>query len=335
MKRYGFLYEQVCSFETLYAAAKKALRGHKTKPEAAMFFFNLDVELHRLQEELESGSYRPQAYRYFEIYEPKQRTISVAAFRDRVVHHALVMQLEPIFEKTFIYHSYATRKNKGSLKAIKQAQINLRKHQWFLKLDIKKYFDSIDHDILINQIKHKIKDARLIDLIEKILDTSSSSQEISERIGLPIGNLTSQFFANVYLNSFDHYVLEKLRFPYIRYMDDILLFADDKLKLKQSLKECECYLNEILKLEIKPGSIMINNSLHGLSFLGFRIFPALIRLKQENIKRLISKLKQRHYQYQHNMIDEDCLYRSVQSMLAFADIANSKHLIKNMCHNLG
>jgi len=335
MKRQGYLYEQMCSFPTLYAASHRALKGHKSHAEAAEFCFNLDRELDKLQRELQENTYQPQEYHYFEIYEPKQRTISVASFRDRVVHHALIGMLEPYFEKSFIYHSYATRKNKGSLAAVKQAQKFLKRYDWYLKLDISKYFDSIDHQVLMSLIERKIKDARVLELCAKILATSVMSSDHDTPIGLPIGNLSSQFFANVYLDSFDHFVLEHLRFPMLRYMDDILLFADDKASLKSALKAGGCYLQEKLHLKIKEGSVLLNTRVHGLSFLGFRIFPKLIRMKSCNIKRMVAKIKLRQYEYKCGVIDESALYRSVQSMLAFADYADSCQLLKRISCTLG
>jgi RNA-directed DNA polymerase len=335
MKRYGYLYNQMCSFSTLYAASHRALKGHKSNAEAAEFCFNLDRELDKLQRELKENSYQPQEYHYFEIYEPKQRTISVASFRDRVVHHALIATIEPIFEKSFIHHSYATRKNKGSLAAIKQAQRFLRRYDWYLKLDIRKYFDSIDHQVLMSLLKRKIKDGDVLQLCAKILATGAQGSEVIKPIGLPIGNLSSQFFANVYLDSFDHFVLEDLHFPMIRYMDDILLFADDKTSLKTALKSCESYLQDDLQLIIKEGSVLLNTRVHGLPFLGFRIFPELIRLQAVNAKRMVAKIKLRQYEYETGLIDEEALYRSVQSMLAFADYADSHQLVKRISSTLG
>ncbi len=335
MRRYGFLYGNLCSFPRLYTAFQKALKGHKSKSEAAEFCFYLDRELDKLQSELQDNSYQPQEYRYFEIFEPKQRTISVAAFRDRVVHHALIATIEPIFEKSFIHHSYATRKNKGSLAAVKQAQRYLRRYDWYLKLDIRKYFDSIEHRVLMRLIERKIKDPYILALIRKILDTSNHSSANPKGVGLPIGNLTSQFFANVYLDGFDHYVLEVLRFPYVRYMDDMNLFSNNKADLKVAFRMCAKYLEEELNLAVKPGSVLLNNRMHGLPFLGFRIFPHLIRMKAGNVKRLAAKIKLRQYQCKTNQIDETALYRSVQSMLAFAGIADSHQLVKRISCSIG
>ena len=189
--------------------------------------------------------------------------------------------------------------------------------------------------MLISLIERKIKDAKVLELCANILTTSVMSSDHDTQTGLPIGNLSSQFFANIYLDSFDHFVLETLHFPMIRYMDDILLFADDKASLKSALKASECYLQEKLHLKIKEGSVLLNSRIHGLPFLGFRIFPKLIRMKSINIKRMVAKIKLRQYEVKTGVIDESALYRSVQSMLAFADYADSHQMVKRICNTIG
>lgn len=193
MQRVGNLKENLLSFENLYFAYKKAFKSTKNY-SSYKFTFNLDRELLKLQNELAKGIYIPGDYRYFKIFDPKEREISVAEFRDRVVHHSLVNIFEPIYEKRFIYDSYATRKNKGTHKAISRAQTFLLKNHWFLKMDIRKYFNSINHEILNKILAGKIKDMFILDLCEKIIRKGGDG-----KTGLPIGNLTSQFFANVYL----------------------------------------------------------------------------------------------------------------------------------------
>jgi len=201
MRRIGNLRETFLSFSNLYAAWKKAFKSTKTA-EAYEYSFHLERNLFALQAELGSGSYLPGAYRYFSITDPKKRIISVAPFRDRIVHHALVNILEPIYERSFFCHSYATRKNKGVHKAISQAQVYLRKNCWYLKMDIAKYFDSIDHNILFELLYRKIKDECILSVCRKIMDKGGDGKR-----GLPIGNLTSQFWANVYLDRFDHFII--------------------------------------------------------------------------------------------------------------------------------
>lgn len=330
MKRIGHLYERLCSFQNLFLAFKKAFRGKRTDQVAATFCFNLERELLALQEELRQKTYCPQKYHYFTIVDPKKREISVASFRDRVVHHALCNILEPIFEKTFIYDSYACRVQKGTHRAIKRAQDFSRRNEFFLQGDIKKYFDNINHEIMMKIIEAKIKDQKVLWLCAKILENSAISRhtpELSEGKGIPIGNLTSQFFANVYLNRFDHFIQEELRgHCYIRYMDDFILFHQDKKRLKDNLERLESYLQEELHLELKPESFQIRKTASGFNFLGFRVFPNLIRIKRANVKRFRQRMDQRQKEYEQGKISIDSLVMSLQSVVGHMGLAQSYRL---------
>lgn len=311
MQRAGSLKEGFLSFENLYAAYKKAYRGTKSYQSYA-FAFNADQELLLIQRELMAGSYNPGDYSYFTIYEPKKRTISVARFRDRVVHHALVNVLEPIYENRFIYDSYATRKGKGTHKAILRAQRFMRKNRWYLKMDIRKYFDSIYHAILNAILARKIKDPFILDLCRKIIAKGGDGAK-----GLPIGNLTSQFFANVYLDLFDHFIKDKLRITgYVRYMDDFCVFDSDRNSLMELRDKITFLLQERLRLEVKENAVLINSRLHGLPFLGVRIFPNLVRIKRENFNRSYAKLKTREWQYKNGLITYEAYSSSMQSLTA-------------------
>ncbi|MBF0328757.1 MAG: group II intron reverse transcriptase domain-containing protein [Nitrospirae bacterium] len=336
MKRTGNLFEKVCTFESLYRAFKKAMRGSGKTEEACAFEFELEHLLFELQRELLNGIYRPDKYRYFQVYEPKERTISVASFRDRVVHHSVVAALEPIFERVFIYDSYATRKEKGTHKCVRRAQEFMRKNRYYLKFDINKYFESMDHSVLIGLIERKIKDKRLLDLIKIIVANNDASRGEQTGKGLPIGNLTSQFFANVYLDAFDHYIKDELGCKaYLRYMDDCVIFSDDKERLKELLKLSENFLEQRLCLKLKDSATMINSRLNGLPFLGFRVFPSLLRIKSENIKRLKAKIRQRENEFRRGLIDEDKYSMSLASIIGFAGFADSLNLRKRLFANTG
>ncbi len=312
MQRIGRIFPAFCSFENLLLAYRKTRRGTRRNAESADFFINLEKELFLLQEELSNETWIPQPYRFFDIYDPKHRVIAVAAFRDRVVHHALVNLLEPIYERCFIYDSYATRKGKGVHAAVDRAQFYLRRNDWFLKTDIEKYFDSADHRILANLLKRKIKDRRLLAVAEKIIRTNRTKEK-----GLPIGNRTSQFFANVYLNALDHFIKEQLRIKaYIRYMDDFVFFSDDRKLLKGWLSEIERFLSEELTLQLKPKATFLNSHRNGLSFLGRRIFRQTIRLRRENLRRIISRIRFREWQFSHGHIDETSFLQSMNSYWA-------------------
>ncbi len=311
MRRIGKLKESFLSFENLYSGYKKAFKATKNY-SACEFTFNLEKELLLLKEELSSGEYIPRDYRYFTIQEPKEREISVADFRDRVVHHSLVNILEPIYEKRFIYDSYATRKGKGTHRAIEKAQQCMKNNLWYLKMDVRKYFDSINHEILNAVIARTIKDPFILNLCAVIISKGGDGI-----IGLPIGNLTSQFFANVYLDIFDHFIKDRHRIKhYVRYMDDFCVFSDDKEYLKSiKIKSIEL-LNESLHLEIKESATLLNNRLHGLPFLGVRVFSNLIRHKKENFNRSFKKLKTREWEYKNGVINYEKYSSSMQSLTA-------------------
>jgi len=331
LKRINNIFNKVISFENLMIAYKKSMKGSSGKTEACKFFFNSENEILKLHSELKAGKYIPEKYRYFIIKEPKERVISVASFRDRVVHHAIINVLEPIFEKVFISHSYATRKNKGTHKAIKTAQKYLRNNFYYLKTDISKYFESINHTRLLELIKKKIKDKKLFDLIVKIILNSDISRRIDSGKGLPIGNLTSQFFANIYLNGFDHYVKEKLGAKYyLRYMDDFVIFSDDKDQLKKLIKKIKFYLKTELNLKLKEKATFLNTQQNGLTFLGVRIFSNLIRIKNKNLKRLKKKLKKREYELRNNLINSKEYLQSVMSIIGYMESFNTFRLRKKI-----
>jgi retron-type reverse transcriptase len=326
MQRVGNLFPLICSFPNLLLAWKKAKRGTKPNQENLSFSFHLEQELLQLQSELLSETYKPKPYRYFMINDPKERTISIASFRDRVVHHAIVNVLEPIFERRFIFHSYATRKGKGTHLAIKKAQDFLRKSEWFYKADISKYFDSVDHNILMGIIGRKIKDKKLLQLIDKIIRNSNATGK-----GIPIGNLSSQFFANVYLDRFDHYVTEFIRPDgYIRYMDDFVLFGHDKNFLKASESRMSYYLSTELKLQLKPGACMLNKRSNGLTFLGKRIFSGTIRFQHDHLQRILRRIKQREKEFEHGNTDHQLILNSLNSYWANLSYFNTFSLRRTL-----
>ncbi len=336
MKRVNNIFDKLISFGNLYFAFKKAMKGSSKKYSSSYFHFNYEKEIIKLRDELKNGTYKPERYRYFMIYEPKEREISVAGFRDRVVHHALINVLEPVFDKRFIFHSYATRKNKGTQKAIKQAQNYLKNKYFYLKSDIKKYFQNIDHSILIYLIERKIKDKKIMDLIGIILQNNDISKERNLNKGLPIGNLTSQFFANIYLDKLDHFVKEDLKIRYyIRYMDDFVFFENDKEKLKEILFIINNYLRKNLKLGLKEKATFINTRLNGLPFLGMRIFPNNIRIKKENVNRIVKKINLRRYQFLNSKISEKKYIQSLNSIYSFLRFADTYNLRLKMIKNGG
>lgn len=309
MKRINNLFFQFCSFQNLLSAWRKTRRGSAKNVESAAFFLNMEKELFALQAELRSGEWSPVPYRFFEIRDPKQRTIAVSTFRDRVVHHALVNVLEPVFEKIFIKDSYATRKGKGVHAAVWRAQHFLRGHKWFLKTDVEKFFDSVNHDVLYGILCRRIKDRRLLAVCDTIIRHGGK-----EGCGLPIGNRTSQFFANVCLDPLDHFVKDRCgERGYVRYMDDFVVFQNDKIRLKALRIEIAGFLEEKLQLYLKPSATFLQARQNGLSFLGRRIFPGAVRLRPENLRRIMRRVRVREAQWRDGDLDETAFLHSMNS----------------------
>ena len=304
-RSYDHLYPQLTSFENLYLAFRKAAKGKRGQPSVAVFEFNLEENLLLLQDELRAGTYRPGAYASFYISDPKRRLISAAPFRDRVVHHALCNIIEPVFERTFIEDSFANRVGKGTHRALDRAQGFARRYPFVLQCDIRQFFPSVDHAILFDILARKIGDARVLELCNHVLQsgegilageyemvyfpqddpTQGSGQGLLARFrprGLPIGNLTSQFWANLYLNELDQFVKRQLRCPaYLRYVDDFLLFSSQKSELwawKDGIREQLIGL----RLCLHERRSTVYPVANGIPFLGFRVYPTHRLLKQRN-----------------------------------------------------
>lgn len=285
MKAYKRLYQDICSEQNLALAFKKARKRKSLKPYVIEFEANLQDNLYLLRQELISGLYKPKPLQTFIIRDPKTRKISKSDFKDRIVHHAICNILEPIFDKNFIYDSFANRKGKGTLKALKRfdhfkskVSRNNTRACFVLKADIKHYFDEVNHDVLLSILQRKIKDEQLISLIIKVLKNHS------DKVGMPIGNMTSQFFANVYLNELDQYVKHELRAKhYIRYVDDFVILSNDRVYLESCKGRVDQFLKKKLMLELHTTKSKIIKLSEGVPFLGFRNFPFHRLLRKANI----------------------------------------------------
>ncbi|NOT60534.1 MAG: RNA-dependent DNA polymerase [Acidobacteria bacterium] len=315
MKRHGYLFEEITLFANLLSAAHRALRGHQKNLAGARLVFHLEPELLALQAELRDGTYQPRPYRVFEIYEPKRRMICAADLRDRVVHHALCHVIGPIFERSMIADSFACRVGKGAHAAVARAQHFARRHRYYLQCDVSQYFASIDHAVLKALLRRKLKDARALSLLDQIIDFPLPIATQPE-VGLPIGNLTSQHFANLYLSELDHFVKERLRMKgYLRYMDDFVVFGADKASLRAVHAAAQEFLAENLRLQLKERATVLAPVSQGLSLLGFRVFPQLVRLKGEKWRRLQHRIRAREAAFGKGALTEADLSRSVGSML--------------------
>ncbi len=266
--------------------------------------------------------------------------ISAAPFRDRVVHHALCQVIEPIFDRTLIFDTYANRRGMGTHAAIRRCQQFVRKYSYVLKADIRKYFPSIDHAILKQLIVRKIKCKRTLELIELIIDHSNPQEAVPDyyasdnlfsiierRRGLPMGNLTSQFFANLYLSPLDHFVQQQLEVGgYLRYVDDFLLFSHDKQQLHRSKKAIQHYLAKELRLSIHARKSQVFPVRVGVSFLGQRVFTNHRRLRRENVQRFRHRLNRRIDLYRRKKISPALFESQLNSWLGHAKQANTFRL---------
>lgn len=325
MKRVGHLFESVTDFANLLRATHQAARGKTGQPRVAHFWFHLETELLTLQEELRQGRWRPSNFRVFEIREPKLRRISAADFRDRVVHHAICNLLEPVLDKRLIFDTWACRRGKGSHRAVARAQWFCRRYPYFLKCDVRRYFDTIDHAVLKSMLGQILKDRPLIELLERIIDHPLPG--VLPGKGLPIGNLTSQHFANLYLSELDHQLKDRQGLKaYLRYMDDMLIFAEDKAQLHAIQRSLEEFIGGRLQLQLKLSATRLAPVSEGVPFLGFRIFPGLIRLNRQSLQRFRHRLYQRQQDYLSGKIEVEGVAASVTSMIAHMAHANTHRL---------
>jgi len=310
--------EQIWETENLYKAYSKALRGKQGKPDVIAYSKKVEQHIGILQHQLKTGDWEIGRYHYFRIFDPKERLICATSFQERVLHHAIMNICHPYFEKRLIYDTYATRIEKGIYKALDRAREGSRKYQYVAKLDIRKYFDSIDHQTLKLELRRMFKDGNLLQLLDDIID----SYESQPGQGLPIGNLTSQYFANGYLSPIDHYIKEHLHIPiYVRYMDDMLLFGNEKQVLKENVKSVCEELGKI-GLCLKPAIVLKTEQ--GVPFLGYRIYSHKILLLGRGKRRFKHKFNVLNSLLSQSLLDEDEYLRRMQALLAYVKKSYSK-----------
>ncbi len=346
MITYNKLYEKLCSTENLTLAFNKAKKGKSKKEYVINFEYNLESNLKELRNELINKTYSPNPLKKFMIKDPKTRTIHASIFRDRIVHHVIVNLLEPIFDKIFIYDSFASRKNKGTHNAVIRFKSFIRKVSsngsliknpysnnsikgFVLKADIKHYFDSIDHKVLINILKRKIEDKDFIWLIQKVLDNF----ETEKGKGLPLGNYTSQFFANVYLNELDYYVKQILKSKcYIRYVDDFVILHKNKKRLEY-FKNCIDNYLPCLKIKLHPDKTKIYALRNGINFLGYRVFYYYTLLRKRNIKSFNKKFKELLGLYKNGELTKEQLENRLAGWNGYANFGNTFNFRKGLISN--
>ncbi len=287
MRRVGGLYPRIGQYDNLVRAFQRAARAKRDRHAVRRFAEDLDQNLSSLRRELEQERITWHGYRMFMVRDPKPRRIAAPAFRDRVLHHAVMQVVEPELERVAIFDSYACRRGKGLHRAVVRAQSFCRRHRWFLQLDVRKFFDSIDHDALRRLLARRLKDVPLLRLFDALFDSYSTAPGK----GLPIGSLTSQHLANFYLARLDHCAKEELRAPgYVRYMDDFVLFDDMRERLVEARMRIADLLREELCLNLRDAGALDRTSA-GIGFLGARILPTHVLLLGKTKRRLRRKLR--------------------------------------------
>ncbi len=355
-KIYLYMYKAIISTDALFVAYYRARRGNRDKRIQLKFELDLENQIFKLEQELKDEKYIPSPYTTFTIFEPKRREILAPNFRDRVVHQSLVSKIEPIFDKTFIADSYACRINKGTHYGVKRAKkflqaarsIHNDKDLYVLQCDIKSYFASISWDVLFNLIEKEIDCPKTLLLVKKFISFQYVKDKygnvhypprkvvsITERRGVPIGNLTSQLFANIYLNRLDHFVKETLKVHwYGRYMDDFYIIHPNRGKLKQLRNSIGDFLMDELKLTLHPRKNVIKNLKDGLPFVGYRIFHDHVLVRGNTVINMQRRLKSRKKQLKTGKISQEDFNSSISSYKGHLKHANAYGLSKRLFSDL-
>lgn len=323
MKRYNNLFDKIVSLDNLYEADKRARRQKSHRPEVMLFDKNKDKLLLDLQRKLINGEYETSEYYVFKIYEPKEREIfKLPYYPDRIVHHAIMNIMEPIWVSAFVKGTYSCIRKRGIHKALKDVKFALKDEintQYCLKLDIRKFYPSIDHDILKTIIRKKIKDKRLLSLLDEIIESAQ---------GVPTGNYLSQFFANLYLTYLDHWIKEqkKVRY-YFRYADDIVILGGDKQQLRDLFYNIQDYLNNKLKLNFKDNWQIFKVDSRGIDFVGYRVFHTHTLLRKRIKKRFCKKINKLN---KKQNLDKDTYKQKICSYIGWIKYCNGRNLLNKM-----
>lgn len=349
-KNYKNLFHEIIIEKNLLIAFHNASIQKRFRNTVLNFEKNLAENILNLRKNLLNKTYKHGEYRHFRLFDPKEREISAAPFQDRVIHHAICQILEPIFDKKFIYDSFACRRTKGSHKAIKRLQELLRKKTrseiktfsiYALKCDISKCFPSVNHKILLKILGKKIKDKNTMRLLKEVIGSYESDDKYNELFppnsyfrtkrprGIPIGNLTSQLFINIYLNELDQYLKHQLKVKYyVRYVDDFIILSKNKETLHQLAEKIKTFLYDELYLTLHPKKMRILPSHLGIDFLGYLIFKDHIQLRSYNVKTFRKRLKRFKKLYLSGKLNKEKIRQSITSWLAHAEHADTYNLRK-------
>lgn len=325
----GGLWCRIVDWENVLWAVHRTIRGKRDRASVRQFLHRLDENVAELIADLAGGKYRVGPYERFVVYDPKRREIFAPALRDRIVHHSMLNLCEPAFERRMIHDSYACRCGKGQHAAVRRAAGFAKQHPFFLKMDIRRFFDSIDHDVVGQQLRNLFRERSLLALFDRIV----ASHHTQPGKGLPIGALTSQFLANSYLNPVDRFVKEDLRMPgYVRYMDDFVVWGGSSRQLKEILNRITALLDERLALRLKPEPY-IQRSEPGMDFLGYRVFPGWIGLSRRSRRRYERKIRALEYAEESGLSEGDVQCR-LQALTQFAVFARCWHFRRNVLQKI-
>ena len=331
MKRQGHLIEKIAERQNLEEAFCLAVRGKRDRQDVQAYMHDFQAELQSLKEGLLAVDYPVGGFRSFLIRDPKVREINAAPFRERVLHQAIMLVCGPIFERSLIYDTYACRRGKGQWAAVRRAEQFSSKSGYFLKFDIRKYFDSIHHETLKALLERRFKDPFLLAWFDRILST----YQTKPGCGIPIGSLISQHLANLYLSPLDHWLLARGQVQSIvRYMDDVGVWADDSRDLKRLESDISNFLHKRLHLGFKEAPY-INRTRHGMDFLGCRVFPGYSVLNRRSRYRFRKKLRYLHMRTINGKLNESELQQRLQPLTAFTLQAESWHYRKHILNDLG
>ena len=335
---YHALFEAIASPERLFAAFEEFRKGKGKRPDVQEFEAHLEEHIFALHRDLMSGAYRHGPYSVFTICDPKQRPIHKATVRDRVLHHAVFAALNTVFEPTFIAHSFSCRKGKGTHRGVNTLETILRQTSrngtrtcFALKCDVRRFFASVDHDVLLGILSRRINDHRVLRLLQCIIASFPSNDGVVAVRGIPIGNLTSQLFANVYMNEFDQFVKHELRIKqYIRYTDDFIVVSDDKNLLQDLLLPIREFLHQKLSLELHPHKVTVRKYSQGIDFLGYVLRPHHRVLRTITKRRMFRKLHEKVLACAKGSKTEESCEHSLQSYLGVLSHADSYRLSQEL-----
>lgn len=340
MKACESIFDRIIAPERLFAAWEEFRKGKQTRKDVEGFDWQLEQNIFALHRDLASGTYRHGPYSAFTIHDPKQRRIHKATVQDRILHHAVFAALNPLFEPTFIAHSFSCQKRKGTHRAVDAFDTMLRSVSrngtrpcFALKCDVHRFFASVDHAILLRILGKRITDAQTIALLQEIVGSFVATSSGSERHGIPIGNLTSQLFANVYMNAFDQFIKHELRVQrYIRYTDDFIVVSGDESYLYELLPAIRSFLRQTLHLDLHPRKVTICKHRQGIDFLGYVLFPHYRLLRTKTRRRIFRKLHAKVERCRQSEEGRNSIQQSLQSYLGVLSHANTHHLSQEL-HN--